>query len=342
MRPLNLNRIRDLLKGEPWDVRVLLKKWFTENLSLKVFAVVMAVVMWGFVASQRSGEISEWRFSRPLVLKNTPPNMDVIDLPVQSVGLWVRLDPSLRRSFNSSDFEVSIDLADFSPGQLQYILSEENLTYNNQPPPKGIQVYQIQPSVPNFRLEELVEKELLIRHRYSGNTAKGYTIESIRIEPPRVKVRGARSRLKKLTTIYTKPLEIHELENDVGMLVVLDLSNDFHVVGEKKDYMAFIEVSQNVSRLLIRDIPVRAENSKLAFRISTKTVNVFLEGPEFIMKSLSKDNVFALMDLSKYPPGDHPKQSPRVVVPETVKVLEQWPIVDLLVLTRPANKNDRQ
>ena len=73
---------------------------------------------------------------------------------------------------------------------MRYILGEENLTYNNQPTPKGIQVYQIQPSVLNFRLEELIEKELLIRHRYSGNTAKGFTIESIRIEPPQVKVRG--------------------------------------------------------------------------------------------------------------------------------------------------------
>ncbi|MEE8434434.1 MAG: CdaR family protein [bacterium] len=339
MRPPNLIRIRNRRKGEPWSPKEFLKKWFTENLSLKAFAIVMAVVMWGFVATQRSGEISEWRFTRPLVLKNTPANMDVIDLPVQSVGLWVRLAPSQRRTFNSSDFEVSIDLANLGPGPVQYILGEENLTYNNQPPPKGIQVYQIQPSVLNFRLEELIEKEMLIRHRYSGNTAKGFTIESIRIEPPRVKVRGARSRLEKLTTIYTKPLEIHELENNIGLLVVLDLSPDLRLVGEKKDYMAFIEVSQNVSRLLIRDIPVRAENVNLAYRTSTKTVNVFLEGPESIMNSLNKDNVFAVLDLAKYPPGNHPKQTPKVVVPETVKVLEQWPIVDLLVLGRPANKS---
>ena len=339
MHPPNLIRNRNRRKGETWTSREFLKKWFTENLSLKAFAIVMAVVMWGFVASQRSGEISEWRFTRPLVLKNTPANMDVIDLPVQSVSLWVRLAPSQRRTFNSGDFEVSIDLANLGPGPMRYILGDENLTYNNQPPPEGIQVYRIQPSVLNFRLEELIEKNLLIRHRYSGNTAKGFTIESIRIEPPQVRVRGARSRLEKLTTIFTKPLEIQELENNIGLLVVLDLSPDFRLVGEKKDFMAFIEVSQNVSRLLIRDIPVRVENANLAYRTSTKTVNVFLEGPESIMNSLNKDIVFSVLDLSKYPPGNHPKQTPKVVVPETVKVLEQWPIVDLLVLAQPAKKS---
>jgi hypothetical protein len=50
---------------------------FTHNLSLKVFSLILAVMMWGFVASQRRGESTEFKFTSPLVLKNIPPELEV-------------------------------------------------------------------------------------------------------------------------------------------------------------------------------------------------------------------------------------------------------------------------
>jgi len=88
--------------------------------------------------------------------------------------------------------------------------------------------------------------------------------------------------------------------------------------------------------VLLRDIPVIVENAKNVYKISTNSVNVYLEGPEEAMQKLTKQNVFAVMDLKKYPPGDYRGQAPKVVVPDNVKVIEQWPIIDLFVINRPA------
>ncbi len=118
------------------------------------------------------------------------------------------------------------------------------------------------------------------------------------------------------------------------MLVELDLTPDLRQVKQGTFFHAVIKVSQNVSRLVVREIPVEVKNARNSYRLSTRRVNAFLEGPEDILSTLNQKNVSAVLDLSKYPPGDYRGQTPRVVLPDTVKVLEQWPIVDLFVLKK--------
>ena len=314
-----------------------LKRFFTENPSLKLFALVLAVLMWGFVASQRRGESTEIRFTTPLVFKNIPSNLEVTNAPVQSVGVLVGVQRALGNSVNPNLFQVTIDLSSQLPGELRYSLTDKNISYNNQPAPPGMSVLQISPAVVPITLEEALVKEVPIRPRFFGDLAKGYTIESIQIRPPVAKVQGARSRLDKLDHIYTRPLDVQDLDSNVEMLVDLDLTSDLRLAAKQDNFFhAFIKVTRNVSRVLLRDIPVIVENAHHVYKISTNSLNVYLEGPEEVVQTLGKDNVFAVLDLSKYPPGDYRGQVPKVVVPDTVKVLEQWPIVDLFVVNRPA------
>jgi YbbR domain-containing protein len=299
----------------------------------------MAVLMWGFVASQRRGESAEIKFSSPLVFRNIPSNLEVTSAPVQAVGVLVSVQRSLGRSVNPNLFQVTIDLSNQLPGPLKYILTDKNISYNNQVTPQGMKVLQISPSTVPITLEEAIAKEVAIRPRFFGDLATGFTIESIRIKPGKVLLQGARSRLETLDHVYTRPLDVQDLRSNVEMLVDLDLGSDVRLSPRQPDFFqASIKVAQNAMRLLLRDIPVVVENAHHVYKTSTSAVNVYLEGPEEVIQKLSKDNVFAVLDLSKYPPGDYRGQSAKVVVPETVKVLEQWPIIDVYVINRPVKK----
>jgi len=321
------------------DTQAQLKRLFTENFSLKLFALVLAVLMWGFVASQRRGESTEIKFTTPLVFKNIPSSLEVTSAPVQSVGVLVGVQRHLGSQVNPNLFQVTIDLSSQLPGELRYSLTDKNVTYNNNPAPQGMAVLQISPSVIPITLEAAVVKEVPIRPRFFGDLATGYTIESIQIRPPVAKVQGAASQLAKLDHIYTRPLDVQDLDSNVEMLVDLDMSSDLRLAPKQENFFhATIKVTRNVSRVLLRDIPVVVENAHNVYKISTSAVNVYLEGPEEVMRKLDKDKVFAVMDLAKYPPGDYRGQSAKVVVPATVKVLEQWPIIDLFVINRPAKK----
>src|SRR3970040_1863567 len=142
------------------------RRFFTENFSLKLFALALAVLMWGFVASQRRGESTEIKFTTPLVFKNIPGNLEVTNAPVQSVGVLVGGQRSQGNSVNPNLFQVTIDLSSQLPGELSYSLTEKNVTYNNQPAPPGMSVLQVSPALVPITLEEALVKEVAIRPRF--------------------------------------------------------------------------------------------------------------------------------------------------------------------------------
>ena len=312
----------------------------TENWVLKLFALGLAMILWVYVASERRGEGTEFQFSTPLILKNIPDNMEVVSSEVHNVQVWVRTARSLGSSINPNLFQVSVDLDNQLAGPFTHTLTEKNISYNNNSTlPTGLSILQISPASLPITLEEAVEREVVIRPRFSGDPAEGFTLQRIQIEPDKVRLLGARTQMDTLKFIYTRPLDVQDLNSDVEMLVTLDLGTRLRLAPNQTDFIqARIEVTQSVSRLLLRNIPVQVENATNAYRMSTQRVNVYLEGPEALMQDLNKDNLSAVFDLSKFPPGDYRGQTPIMALPDTVRVLEQWPIIDLLVLNRPLKK----
>jgi len=318
-----------------WD-RDAFRRMFTQNLPLKLLSLFLAVTIWGFIAPQRRGESTEIKFLTPLVLKNIPPKMEITGDLVQSVSVLLRIPRELAKSINPNLFQVAIDLRNQLPGSFEYQLTQKNVTYNNEAPPDGLEVLQISPEQFTLALEQLVERTVLIRPRLVGEVEKGLAIDSVVLDPAQVTVAGPASLVGSLNGISTRPLDIEGLNSDVEMLANLERPDARVRIMSPDDtlYRATIKISYSPQRVLLRDIPVIFENAEFAFRASTTTLNAHMEGPQATVSALNNRNVFAVINLSQYPPGDYRGLSPKVVVPDRVKVLEQWPIVDLFVLKR--------
>lgn len=320
--------------------RAVLRSAFTKNLSLKVLSLLLAALMWAFIASQERSGATEFRFITPLVFKNIPSSLEVLSSPVQSVSVLVSVRRSLSGSLNPNNFQVAIDLSNQLPGAFEYTLSERNVTYDSERLPPSMSVLRISPSVVPVELEETIRREVPIKPRFSGDLSEGHTIQAIELVPPRVEVIGARSTVESLDAIYTRPLDVQDLDTDVEMLVELELPDSVRrAPGQEDFFRAHIMVSDNPMRLLLRDIPVHFRNAEHIYRTSTETVNVFLEGPRPAVEDLSREDVSAFIDMSRYPPGDYRKLTPQVEVPDSVRVLEQWPVIDLFVINRPRQGN---
>ena len=297
------------------------------NVYFKVLAVVLAVFVW-FLA-RKSGEPIQMSFYAPVVFKNVSPSFQVTSDPPQ-VNIVVLTNS--RDSFNPQEIQAVLDLDKAQEGTLSYVLTENHILS-----PVKVEITRINPSQITVRLEELIEKSFSIKPRYQGTPKKGYLMRDIRIIPDTLTMRGPRSVLEKLEHVSAHEIELEGLKESVTMRVDLDLpTGNVQIIDQDVDfYSAEITIDSLPIKKRFSEVPVFLRNMNYVSVINPGTFNVFVEGPEDLIQELNLDKLYGEIDLSTFEPGEYPKVTPKVVKPDGITVLQQWPIVSVWV------KNER-
>ena len=293
------------------------------DVSYKVLAVVLAVFVW-FLA-RKSGEPIQMSFYAPVVFKNVSTAFQVTSDPPQ---VNIVAHTNSRESFNPQEIQAVLDLENAKEGNLSYVLTENHILS-----PVKVQITRIYPSQITVSIEELIEKTYPIKPRYQGTPKTGYLLGAIKIVPDTLTMRGPRSVLEKLDHISAHEIELEGLKESVTMRVDLDLpGGNVQVIHQDVVYYT-AEVTINSLPITRRfdNVPVQLSNVEYVSVINPKTFNVFVEGPEGIIRELDKDDFIGEIDLSTFEPGEYPKVTPKVVTPEGITVLQQWPIVSVWV-----------
>jgi len=293
------------------------------NASYKVLAVVLAVFVW-FLA-RKSGEPIQMSFYAPVVFKNVSPEFQVTSDPPQ-VNIVVRTNS--RDSFNPQEIQAVLDLDKAQEGTLSYVLTENHILS-----PVEVEITRIHPSQITVRIEELIEKSFSIKSRYQGTPKKGYLLGDIKIVPDTLTMRGPRSVLEKMDHISAHEIELEGLNESATMRVELDLpGGNVQIIHQNVDfYTAEVTIISLPIKKRFDNVAVYLRNVDYVSVINPKTFNVFVEGPEYLIQELTRDELFGEIDLSTYEPGNYPKVTPKVVMPEGITVLQQWPIVSVWV-----------
>ena len=293
------------------------------NASYKVLAVVLAVFVW-FLA-RKSGEPIQMSFYAPVVFKNVSPEFQVTSDPPQ-VNIVVRTNS--RDSFNPQEIQAVLDLDKAQEGTLSYVLTENHILS-----PVEVEITRIHPSQITVRIEELIEKSFSIKSRYQGTPKKGYLLGDIKIVPDTLTMRGPRSVLEKMDHISAHEIELEGLNESATMRVELDLpGGNVQIIHQNVDfYTAEVTIISLPIKKRLDNVAVYLRNVDYVSVINPKTFNVFVEGPEYLIQELTRDELFGEIDLSTYEPGNYPKVTPKVVTPEGITLLQQWPIVSVWV-----------
>ena len=293
------------------------------NASYKVLAVVLAVFVW-FLA-RKSGEPIQMSFYAPVVFKNVSPEFQVTSDPPQ-VNIVVHTNS--RDSFNPQEIQAVLDLDKAQEGILSYVLTENHILS-----PVKVEITRIHPSQITVRIEELIEKSFSIKPRYQGTPKKGYLLGDIKIVPDTLTMRGPRSVLEKMEHISAHEIELEGLNESTTMRVDLDLpGGNVQIINQNVDfYTAEVTINSLPIKRRFDNVPVYLRNMDYVSVINPNTFNVFVEGPEYLIQELDRDKLYGEIDLSTYEPGNYPKVTPKVVTPEGITVLQQWPIVSVWV-----------
>jgi len=293
------------------------------NISFKVLAVVLAIFVW-FLA-RKSGETLQMSFYAPVVFKNVSPVFQVTSDPPQ-INIVVLTNS--RESFNPQEIQAVIDLKNSQEGTLSYVLTESHILS-----PVKVEITRINPSQITVKIEELIEKSFSIKPRYQGTPKEGYLLGDIKIVPDTMTMRGPRSILEKLEYISTYEIELEDLKESVSMRVELELpEGNVQIINENVDYYsAEVTINSLPVRKRFDNVPVFLRNVNFVSVINPNTFNIFVEGPADLVQEIKVEELFGEIDLSSYKPGEYPKVTPKVVTPEGISVLQQWPIVSLWV-----------
>ena len=293
------------------------------NASYKVLAVVLAVFVW-FLA-RKSGEPIQMSFYAPVVFKNVSPEFQVTSDPPQ-VNIVVHTNS--RDSFNPQEIQAVLDLDKAQEGTLSYVMTENHILS-----PVKVEITRIHPSQITVRIEELIEKSFSIKPRYQGTPKKGYLLGDIKIVPDTLTMRGPRSVLEKMEHISAHEIELEGLNESTTMRVDLDLpGGNVQIIHQNVDfYTAEVTINSLPIKKRFDNVPVYLRNMDYVSVINPNTFNVFVEGPEYLIQELDRDKLYGEIDLSTYEPGNYPKETPKVVTPEGITVLQQWPIVSVWV-----------
>lgn len=156
-----------------------------ENLPLKVFSLLLAIVAWLVVR----GEVEHVKdYAVPLDYVNLPDDLELSGPVPDSVDVRLRAAEQVLKRATEDGLTALIDLSNAPPGEQRIQLTETLFDI-----PGGAQVVRISPSLISILIEKRVTREVPVVATFAGSPADGYRQVGQQIEPPMVTVSGPAS-----------------------------------------------------------------------------------------------------------------------------------------------------
>ncbi|MBI5575748.1 MAG: hypothetical protein HY896_05235 [Deltaproteobacteria bacterium] len=187
------------------DFLKFMRGFASHNLWLKAVALLLAVVLWWFVAGESKVQVG---FAVPLEIRNIPRGMTIMNKVERQVEVRLAGPPSLLGGVKQADVSASIDLCDARFGRQVVRIEEQSIRV-----PPGVKVQRIYPNAVDVWLERLERRRIPVIARINGGSGTRRKVAKVQIVPASLEVEALPeefSRLKNLTVNVTVPDENRE------------------------------------------------------------------------------------------------------------------------------------
>ena len=160
-------------------------------------------------------------------------------------------------------------------------------------------------------------RALAVKVVLEGQTAPGYRITDISVEPPTVTVFGTPDIIAALPGfIETEAVDVEGAQANVIERPALNGPPDVAVVPGQQPVEVLVSIEPIESSLTVEVTPqIEGLEPALTATVSPETVEVILSGPLALLDALEANDVRIVLDLFDLPLGTH-QIEPQVVVPE--------------------------
>ncbi|MEW6003062.1 MAG: CdaR family protein [Nitrospirota bacterium] len=193
-----------------------MRKVFLENLSLKIVAILLSLVLWFFATSRGQSEIS---LDVPLEFKNVPSGLEIVNNTVKSVRLNIKGQERLIKNIKAENIRVYIDLSKAKKGEGIYYINKDNIKL-----PYTVNVTNINPTYVKVLTEETITKTVKVKPVIVGTPERGFYLKAVEVVPQTVIIEGVQSVIKKINVIRTEPFDVTESNETLTQDLKLDLA----------------------------------------------------------------------------------------------------------------------
>jgi len=211
-----------------------MKNILTENIGLKISAILISVFLWFFVTSAGQSEIT---LEVPLEFKNIPADFGIANTSVKTVNVAVRGHERPMKNLKSSDVRVYVDLNKAKKGEDVFPVTKDDIKL-----PYALTVMNVSPSTVKVKLDETDSKIVLVKPVLTGDPGNGFFVNSVKVEPKSVVIKGLKSAVRKLSIVKTEPLDI----TDSNKTMTQELNIDTGGVNVTPDVNT-VKVTINIS-----------------------------------------------------------------------------------------------
>jgi YbbR domain-containing protein len=174
--------------------------WVLANLRYKLLAVAIAVFLW--VVARGSSSV-ERGFDIPVTLNGLADTVVVVEQGADVVNVRVSGTRVALRKFEPEKLEYALDVSGAKPGRADYEVDVSRFEL-----PRGARIVSRSPASIELAFERRASKPVRVRADVEGRPAPGYRVRGIEIEPPRVRISGARSEVLRLSEVVTETVDV--------------------------------------------------------------------------------------------------------------------------------------
>ena len=242
------------------------------DLTLKAFSLIIAIVLWSYVMSEVNPD-------RPETVRNIPVafnNIEALDrqglvlMDPKEANVTVRVNGRKfdMANFDSKSIKAYVDLSGYGEGQIKVPVNVVIEDFNN------IRVERIEPSEILFKFDKLISKQKAVTVHTEGNLDSNYVLGDITTKPASVLISGPRSWVNEVAEVIVKVgLDGRKVSGDVTLPVELVDDEGNEVRGVRYE-PTVIDVDIPVYRKVTVPIELQTENQLPEnFEITNITIN---------------------------------------------------------------------
>ena len=261
------------------------------NLSLKLFSVLIALVLWFIVATS---DMSDMKVYVPVKLVNISEGYVAVT-DDNLIYVHIKASAMTLKNLNHNDIKISIDVSNFKSGTTRYRIKQSDLKM-----PAGVEFIETEPKEIYITVDKLVNKKVRVVPTFVGEPKLGFKISNVTSIPDTVIVQGAKSKIKDKDFIETLPINISGRSETMIYGIGMKMSDGFKSVSPEQ-IEVYISFKEDIITKTIENYPVKVQalNKDFKYTLLPDKVKIKLSGrkdkmtDEYIKKNV---NLFINMD----------------------------------------------